>query len=922
MIKFPYKPTLFIGIGGSGCEILSQIKKCFEDEFGKGNVPDHIRFLAIDTDTFSYRKKTLKNLEGDLYEIAPRVSPKDYISENKSGCCDWYIKVRHGNYPKVGVGTGTDRAKGRLLLEMDRNDLQTRLHLVLREIEVARQKNSFRSQDIDVRMVMSLAGGSGSGIFIPVALMLSKIPDVNIYAYSILHGPFETLAGERTVINTYASILELDYIQNATFFAPVEICFAGMRHEITSPLFKEFYLVDNTDCLDRVIHKPQVLHKSLSLSMYLSSLDIVHRNLVYGLEAGTYNVLNKRGWVGSVCSCEVVYKGDVLANLHSHIVAEKTMSVFLQDSSGNYGEADAYFRSSNINRVSFYLSEIKARTERLKIRSTTPKDIRNEVMSYLQSASSVVERCKSVKYDFNEEFEAYIPEIGIYVNKVLEFLTELKDIYIKFADQIALQVDSCAFHRTKNHALLDEAIDDLERYNNRVFLFKNRVADLVKRIETLAYELACIQNELEINEYLLSIIEESIQQICRYEERCSDAKCGMNQLLITLQERIKDLIKECSENTPFSYNLSFCDLAQIDTNINDSVVIEFCGSSGLGYNCLTWDTDSLIDNILAYADAQPEIEKYRIKTLSQVIETMTKDQTDKMYDFIRDNVVSMLRLNRQGLQGTGSEQMLRDVIISTNGYDKARWASELKSWFWMLQLTPHWNESSSEGMRQKMLISLSEGWTIPYFVEVFASKSLRQQYDDMLKKGYNPHIDATLYEGMSLSGFSLQPSMAPALPHDVDLPCLETKQNDSQIQELDFEPETKKYDVFISSKSDDYVYAEQVYDFLVANGLSVFLACRELKMIGEAEYAESIDDALDETKHMIVVTSSVQHVKSKWVKYEWRTFENDRKSGYRDGNLLVIRLPEVEQQHMPPALRHKEFLLFDSYQKSILYYLK
>ena len=41
----------------------------------------------------------------------------------------------------------------------------------------------------------------------------------------------------------------------------------------------------------------------------------------------------------------------------------------------------------------------------------------------------------------------------------------------------------------------------------------------------------------------------------------------------------------------------------------------------------------------------------------------------------------------------------------------------------------------------------------------------------------------------------------------------------------------KKYDVFISSKSEDYPIAERVYDFLVANGLSVFLASKELEKI-------------------------------------------------------------------------------------------
>lgn len=130
-----------------------------------------------------------------------------------------------------------------------------------------------------------------------------------------------------------------------------------------------------------------------------------------------------------------------------------------------------------------------------------------------------------------------------------------------------------------------------------------------------------------------------------------------------------------------------------------------------------------------------------------------------------------------------------------------------------------------------------------------------------------------------------------------------------------------KYDVFISSKSDDYHLAEEVYGFLVAGGLSVFIASEELKKIGEAKYAEAIDEVLDNTIHMVVVASSLNHIKSKWVKYEWSTFSNDLKSGYRDGNLLTILGNDIELKTLPASLRHQQSFRLDSYRKEILDYL-
>lgn len=132
----------------------------------------------------------------------------------------------------------------------------------------------------------------------------------------------------------------------------------------------------------------------------------------------------------------------------------------------------------------------------------------------------------------------------------------------------------------------------------------------------------------------------------------------------------------------------------------------------------------------------------------------------------------------------------------------------------------------------------------------------------------------------------------------------------------------KKYDVFISSKSADYHLAKEVYNFLTDNGLLVFIASEELKKIGEAQYADAIDEVLDNSIHMVVVASSLNYIKSKWVKYEWSTFSNDLKSGYRDGNLLTILSGSIELKMLPASLRHQQSFHFDSYKNDILYYLK
>lgn len=132
----------------------------------------------------------------------------------------------------------------------------------------------------------------------------------------------------------------------------------------------------------------------------------------------------------------------------------------------------------------------------------------------------------------------------------------------------------------------------------------------------------------------------------------------------------------------------------------------------------------------------------------------------------------------------------------------------------------------------------------------------------------------------------------------------------------------KKYDIFISSKSEDYSLAEGVCDFLEANGLKVFIASRELQKIGEAQYAKAIDEVLDNSAHMIVVASSLENIKTKWVEYEWSLFSNDLKSGYREGNLITILSDAVELKTLPGSLRHQQSFNLNTYKNHILDYLR
>lgn len=129
------------------------------------------------------------------------------------------------------------------------------------------------------------------------------------------------------------------------------------------------------------------------------------------------------------------------------------------------------------------------------------------------------------------------------------------------------------------------------------------------------------------------------------------------------------------------------------------------------------------------------------------------------------------------------------------------------------------------------------------------------------------------------------------------------------------------YDVFISCKSGDYEIAEEVYLYLKDNGFHVFLSSKELRRMKESEYMDAISEALDSAYHLIVLSSSVANIKSKWVKFEWTTFLNELLSERKHGQIMSL-VKDISAVELPIQLRHYEMFNLDDYKERILPYIE
>lgn len=104
----------------------------------------------------------------------------------------------------------------------------------------------------------------------------------------------------------------------------------------------------------------------------------------------------------------------------------------------------------------------------------------------------------------------------------------------------------------------------------------------------------------------------------------------------------------------------------------------------------------------------------------------------------------------------------------------------------------------------------------------------------------------------------------------------------------------------------DSQLAQEVHDFLAAQGLRVFFSNVSLERLGIAAYKKAIDDALDAARILIAVGTSGDKLDSQWVRYEWDSFFNDILSGVKPEGRVFAYVEDAPISSLPRALRQSQ----------------
>lgn len=276
-----FRPTVVIGLGGTGYEVVLKLKKRFIDVYG--SVPEIIQFLSIDTtENIQEREKSpdgnVVYLEpNELYAISV-ANPSCLVGGRNEHIDEWWPK----QIPSHGIcnGAGQIRARGRLALFAKVGDINSLIGQAINKVRGIRTSKQAFSDNfqvsnrdgVEIFIVGSLAGGTGSGTFLDTAFLARQYLNSfsNITGVFVLPRVFSNLAQTHMVkSNAYGALKEIEHFWNLSPSNALEIDYGISKVKCDRPPFDAVFLIDGINKKGTVVSRPDDLQNLVADGLYI-----------------------------------------------------------------------------------------------------------------------------------------------------------------------------------------------------------------------------------------------------------------------------------------------------------------------------------------------------------------------------------------------------------------------------------------------------------------------------------------------------------------------------------------------------------------------------------------------------------------------------------------------------------------------------
>ena len=350
------KPTIYLGLGGTGNLAISNAKRLYEEEYGKGNIPSSVAFVTVDFQTNMDEDPGLAtDIKENFIKFESQANPRETyrIRRENDGEYTWMFEGNTSNIDiRIDRGAKGVRTTGRLYTEMVLETIISRFSSIMNSVTNV-DNNADVAGGVNIHMVMSLAGGSGAGSCITLANAIRQRygNQVNLYGYGVMHSIFRVIDPTSNKIpnaelNAISSIIDLDYLMTADEANVIPLEMGTEKVLLKEPIFDGFYVIDNTSESGHTIRDIKNLCNVIGTCLYACGAEAGDKveNVInnIGPKEGKHHVGAKLGWVLGLGACQVVYKGELLAKTYGYKAALELIRKIRQESASIEGQALAW----------------------------------------------------------------------------------------------------------------------------------------------------------------------------------------------------------------------------------------------------------------------------------------------------------------------------------------------------------------------------------------------------------------------------------------------------------------------------------------------------------------------------------------------------------------------------------------------------
>ena len=673
---------------------LLHTKKMFIDTYGE--VPPMIGFLGIDTDGGEYSKKLtsargedvlLENNE-QLQLLAP--GAVDFYKNHKMDFS--WIPEENINAVSMlrGLGAGGVRTNGRFAFTVNKNKIETIINAKIGSITSAKIAQNTQYELLadtlpEIHMVFSICGGTGCGTFLNMAYLIQGInPAYKTTGYSVLPGVFKALpACAHVVPNAYGALVDLDYLMHHGIGdEAIELKYLNESYKIAEKPFANVMFVDNEN--DNYDHYDNVgeLAEMISLALVTAAGELsvagasIGDNFNQLSEEGTLNILNKKAWAGGMGACEIVYRGNTLADVYKYKAGINIIDRMFNTCDDANNIANAWIDSSDVhirenNGQDHVTDFICSKEPKYPLVINNYKDPVNEV-------NSNIETNKIKDADISEKIDTLVERVRTQLRALLvKHINRECGISLakNILDEIKIQIGLCLGEMKQEKEDLvakkpsfktgiETTVADLKNAGWLTPKIKKEqlasdVAEAVRMYNTCLIDIQRHDAAITVYNSIAVLLSERENIIVEIEKTLKLAKQNLQTQVAKLQNGL------AGEDSIFQINLAEDDAKTLSVKSEDILISEFIDSLKGDmkiYGFVEYSAKEVETFILNFTKTLSGCKSYSNKSVEQLLRDINERNPEELKQIVQKASRTSLPLFKYNLRDRMPKQNIIDMI--------------------------------------------------------------------------------------------------------------------------------------------------------------------------------------------------------------------------------------------------------------------